>query len=283
MNKATLSNFHTKLYSKSKRTCRAGTLLAKTGETPVRHLNPIQNYLDTGNFWKTLAVILLICISFTQPVLAQEKEKMLRTLTVSGRKVETVPTTLSQVNLGVEVQGKTAQEVQQEAARILSSVVALLKSRNVEKLQTTGIDLNPVYSNNNNNAQRITGYSATNTVNFRVVTDRAATILDEAVKAGATRIDSISFIASDEAIAQAQKHALQKATQDAQQQAEAVLSILGFKQKEVVSIQVNGASAPPPQPLLRATVAKVLTQDVSTPVIGGEQQVEASVTLQISY
>ncbi len=48
------------------------------------------------------------------PVLAQEK--LLRTLTVSGRGVETIPTTLTQVRLGVEVQGKTVQEVQQEAA-----------------------------------------------------------------------------------------------------------------------------------------------------------------------
>jgi len=283
MNKATLSNFHPKLHLKTKRTCRAGILLAKTGVSPVLHLNATQYNLNTGNLWKTLAVILFVCVSVTQPVLAQEKEKMLRTLTVSGRQIEIIPTTLSQINLGVEVQGKTAQEVQQEAARRSSSVVALLKSRNVEKLQTTGIDLSPVYSNNNNNVQRITGYSATNTVSFRVVTDRAGTILDEAVKAGATRIDSISFIASEEAIAQAQKQALQKATQDAQQQAEAVLSTLGLKPKEVVSIQVNGANVPPPQPLLRATAAKLGTQDASTPVIGGEQQVEASVTLQISY
>ncbi len=282
MNKATLSNSHTKLCSKSKITCSAGILLAKISKMSVLRLNTTRNYLNTGNLWNTLAVILLVCVSFTQPVLAQEKETMLRTLTVSGRKVETIPTTLSQVNLGVEVQGKTAQEVQQEAARRSSSVIALLKSLNVEKLQTTGIDLNPVYSNNNN-VQRITGYSATNTVSFRVVTDRAGTILDQAVKAGATRIDSISFIASDQAIAQAQKQALQKATQDAQQQAEAVLSVLGFKPKEVVSIQVNGASVPPPQPILRAKVATLATQDTSTPVIGGEQQVEASVTLQISY
>ena len=61
------------------------------------------------------------------------------------------------------------------------------------------------------------------------------------------------------------------------------MSTLGFKPKEVVSIQVNGASVPPPQPILRAKVAALATQDASTPVIGGEQEVEASVTLQISY
>ncbi len=235
-----------------------------------------------GNFWKTLPLALLLFVTFVQPGLAQEKEKLWRTLTVSGRGMETIPTTLSEVNLGVEVQGKTAQEVQQEAARRSSAVVALLKNRNVDKLQTTGIRLNPVYSYKDN-VQRITGYAATNTVSFRIATDKAGTLLDEAVKAGATQINGINFIATDEAIAVAQKQALKEATQDARQQADAVFNALGFQPKEVVSIKIDNASPPPPPVLYRAETAKLANQDASTPIIGGEQQVEASVTLQISY
>ncbi len=236
---------------------------------------------NAGNFGKTLPFALLICITCAQPGLAQEKEKMSRTLTVTGRGIESIPTTLSLVTLGVEVQAKTAQDVQQDAARRSSAVVALLKSRNVQKLQTTGIRLNPVYSYNNN-VQRITGYAATNTVSFRIANEKAGTLLDEAVKAGATQISSVSFVASDEAIAQAQKQALREATQDAQQQADAVFATLGFKSKEVVSIQVNNANAPTPPPIAYSR-AKLAAQDASTPVVGGEQEVDASVTLQISY
>ena len=236
-----------------------------------------------GKFWLALPLALLVCVSFMQSGLAQEKEKLWRTLTVSGRGMESIPTTLSLVNLGVEIQGKTAQEVQEEAARRSAAVVALLKSLNVEKLQTTGIRLNPVYSYTNN-VQRITGYAASNTVSFRIATDKAGTLLDDAVKAGATQINGISFVATDEAIAAAQKQALKEATQDARAQAEAVFSSLGLNSKEVVSIQVNNASAPPPSPVLMRTESlKQANADVATPVIGGEQQVEASVTLQISY
>lgn len=237
---------------------------------------------NAGNLLKTLPFVLVACISCAQPGLTEEKQKMLRTLTVTGRGMESIPTTLSQVNLGVEVQGKTAQDVQQEAARRSSAVVALLKSRNVDKLQTTGIRLNPVYSYNNN-VQRITGYGATNTVSFRIPTDKAGTLLDEAVKVGATQINSVTFVASDEAIAQAQKQALRKATQEAQQQADAVFASLGFKSKEIVSIQVNNANAPTPPPIAYRSNAKLEAQDASTPVVGGEQEVDASVTLQISY
>ncbi|AFY47261.1 hypothetical protein Nos7524_1381 [Nostoc sp. PCC 7524] len=235
-----------------------------------------------GKLWQTLPLALLICVTFVQPGLAQEKEKVWRTLTVTGRGEESIPTTVAEVSLGVEIQGKTAQEVQQEAARRSAAVVALLKSRNVEKLQTTGIRLNPVYSYTNN-VQRITGYAASNTVSFRIPTEKAGTLLDEAVKAGATQINGIRFVATDEAIAAARQQALKEATQDAQQQASAVFSSLGLQAKEVVSIQVGGATAPPPPMLYRAEAAQIAKVDASTPVIGGEQEVEASVTLQISY
>ncbi|MHC5597233.1 MAG: SIMPL domain-containing protein [Nostoc sp.] len=235
---------------------------------------------SSGNLCKILPLAMLLCATFVLPALAQEKEKLWRTLSVSGRGVETIPTTLAQVSLGVEIQGKTAQEVQQEAARRSSAVVAFLKSKNVDKLQTTGIRLNPVYSYTNN-VQQITGYGANNTVSFRIPTEQAGTLLDDAVKAGATQINGISFVANEQAIAAAQKQALKEATQDAQQQADAVFSALGFKSKEIVSIQVNNATAPPPPMFLRSEAAK--SSDTSTPVIGGEQQVEASVTLQISY
>jgi uncharacterized protein YggE len=233
------------------------------------------------NSWHRQVIPLALGVALiANPVLAQEK--LLRTLTVSGRGVETIPTTLTQVRLGVEVQGKTVQEVQQEVARRSNAVVALLRSRNVEKLETTGISLNPIYSYNNN-VQRLTGYSATNTVSFRLNTEQAGTLLDDAVKAGATRIDGISFVATDSAIATAQQQALRKATQDAQQQASTVLSVLNFTPKEVVSIEVNSANPPqPPQPLFRPEAAAADSRS-STPVVGGEQQVEASVTLQISY
>ncbi|MCP2728953.1 SIMPL domain-containing protein [Limnofasciculus baicalensis] len=212
---------------------------------------------------------------------AMAQERLLRTLTVSGSGVERIATTMSQIQLGVEIQGKTAQEVQEELARRSSAVVELLRSRNVEKLQTTGIQLNPVYSYEDN-VQRLKGYSGTNTVSFRVANERAGSILDEAVKAGATRIDGVSFSASESAISDAQKQALREATQDAQQQADAVLSVLNLSRKDIVNIQINGATPPPPM-LVRLEKNIAAGEVAQTPVIGGEQEVQASVTLQISY
>jgi uncharacterized protein YggE len=102
------------------------------------------------------------------------------------------------------------------------------------------------------------------------------------VKAGATRIEGVSFTASDSAIATAQKQALRQATQDAQQQADAVLSALNLTRKDIVNIQINGATPPPPMPLLERT-SDFSQKAADTPIISGEQEVQASVTLQISY
>lgn len=247
----------------------------------------ISNAIYGWKYWKSIYLALVV-LSMTSiyPVLAQaqtSQELPLRILTVTGKGEEMVPTTLTQVQLGVEVQGKTAAEVQQEAARRSSAVVNLLRSRNVEKLQTTGIRLNPNYSYQNN-VQRLIGYTAANTVSFRIQTERVGNLLDEAVQAGATRIDGISFVAADSILATAQQQALREAVQDAQRQADAVLGVLNLTRQEVVRIQVNGAA--PPQPLFMRTEA--LTRGAvdavpSTPVVGGEQQVEASVTLQIRY
>ncbi|MEB3294652.1 MAG: SIMPL domain-containing protein, partial [Synechococcales bacterium] len=228
----------------------------------------------------TLMTIALPIFPIT-PV-AQAQERTMRTLSVTGRGVETLQTTLTQVRLGVEAQGKTAGEVQAIVAQRSTSVVNFLKGRNVEKLETTGINLSPIYRYDNG-SQTLTGYSASNMVSFRTATNRAGDLMDEAVKAGASRIDGISFSATEEAIAAAQKLALAKATKDAQAQAQAVLSALNFTPKEIVGIQINGAATPPPRPMMEANFKAMRSADATTPVMGGEQQVDATVTLQISY
>ena len=222
----------------------------------------------------TLSVALaFLSLAFAFPATAQEK--MQRSLKVTGEGVETIPTTKTQVELGVEIRGDTAAEVQQQLANRTAAVVKLLRQRDVEQLQTSSIRLNPIYDNRDDR-RRLTGYMGSNTVSFRVDTETAGALLDQAVQAGATRIDSVSFTATKSAIASARKQALQEATQNALQQADTVLSSLNFTRDEIVSIQLNDTGAPP-MPLAEASRAS------QTPVIGGEQKVETSVTLEISY
>ena len=206
-----------------------------------------------------------------------------RTLTVTGQGKEDIPTTLAQIELGVEITTATAAEAQSQVAERSNRVVAFLRSRSVQELQTTGVRLQADYEYSNN--KRTTrGYTGINTVSFRLPTSEVGTVLDQAVAQGATRINGISFMATETAIASAQKVALQRATEDAQSQAQAVLKALNFSAKEVVGITINGAPTPISPRLMTLSQADGLAASAPpTPIVGGEQSITASVTLQISY
>ncbi len=218
--------------------------------------------------------------TLTTPAIAQEAA--MRTLTVTGQGQELVPTTKAQVSLGVEVQGQDAAVVQQQVAERSARVVELLRARNVEKFETTGIRLTPRYRYDNGESNLI-GFTGSNMVSFRVPIEAAGPLLDDAVEAGANQIQNISFVAADAALEAAQQEALRKAVAEAQTQANTVLSALNLGPEEIVSIQINDANAPMPIPMPREAVLAQAESDVNTPVIGGEQTVQARVTLQIRY
>ncbi|MGF1587786.1 MAG: SIMPL domain-containing protein [Pleurocapsa sp.] len=239
--------------------------------------------MNRYTFYQRLGTALFIfgILGFILTRPAISAEELLSTLQVTGQGSQKIPTTLTQIELGVEITGKTAIEVQEQIAQRTSAVVDFLNSRNVEQLQTTGVQLQPTYDYSDNQS-KLSGYIGTNTVSFRLPTDLVGDILDQTVQAGATRINQVSFTATDAAISAAQQESLRKATLDAQALANTVLKTLNLTPKEIVNIQINQASIP--QPMFRqADLANKASAEASTPIIGGEQTIDASVTLQISY
>lgn len=226
-------------------------------------------------------LLTLGCLSLIsmQPVLAQEKT--LKTITVTGQGVERIPATIANIQLGVEIEGQNATQVQEEVAKRSNSLVELLRSRSVSRLQTSGIQLRPNYSYNDNQ-RRLIGYVATNLVTFELPIDKVGNMLDESVKVGATRIDNVNLTATEDAIATAQEKALVKATQSAQKQAQVILQSLNLKAQEIITINVNGANNPNPVIMEKMREGMMATM-ATTPVVAGEQSVTATVTLQIRY
>ena len=211
-------------------------------------------------------------------------EPLVRVLAVTGKGVEKINTTLAQVNLGIQARGEVAAKVQQEVASKSSAVADLLRSRNVKQLKTTGIALRTYYEGTNRD---LMGYIGTNTVSLRVPIDDVSILLDETVKAGASRIDGVNFKATLKAISNAKQEALRKATIDAKTKAEIVLSTLDFTLKEIIKIEVDEARVrefeQSTSSVRRRSSRRMSDESSEIPVFGGESTVNAAVTLQISY
>ena len=232
--------------------------------------------------WGILIACNLLNLTLISSAIAQPES--FRTLIVTGKGTESISTTIARVQLGVEIRSETAAQVQQEIAAKTSAIVELLRSQDVKQLQTTGVRLNPNYapSDRNENQTVITGYTGTNIVSFETSIEQVGDLLDEAVAAGASRVDNISFTATPAAISEAKEEALRKASINAQEQAEVVLETLDLEAKEIVNIKVDRANVDRPQPFNANQFGRAESR-ASTPIIGGEQEVNANVTLQISY
>ena len=234
---------------------------------------------------KHIANLILILSFFIINLLPSSASQLeyARAITVVGNAKQTVTTTIANVSLGVETRSASSQGAQGKLSSQSSQLVKLLKQFNVSKLKTSSINLHPQYNYQNNN-RILNGYMASTNVSFEVPTKDAGLIIDKAVQSGANRVNNISFKASEESIELVRLQTLQQAAQNAQKEAETVLSALGLTMKDIVQVQVNHAS--PPRPIHRAYRKEALAMssaDAITPVEGGEQTISSSVTLTISY
>jgi uncharacterized protein YggE len=171
-------------------------------------------------------------------------------LEVTSKGEVTVPTSISTVELGIQVEAATAAEAQQQVAQQATSVVDVLENLDVEELQTTSVRLFPVYSFEDD-TRELTGFEARNTLSFELPNESAGAAIDAAIEAGANLVQNISFSATDEDLQQARLQALQQAIEQAQIEAETVFNTLDLVAEEIVGIEILsvGASNPISQPL----------------------------------
>ena len=223
-------------------------------------------------------------LGIIDPLTGSTNPNTAQKLEVTGQGKITVPTTLTEVQLGIQIQGKTATEVQEEVAQRSTAVVDVLQKLGAQELQTTSIQLNPVYKNDKDGNQTLSGFSELNTLQFKLPTAQAGGAIDKAIQAGANLIQNISFTASDEALQQARLQVLSEAAKDAQAQANSVFSTLKLTPGKIIDIDINSASNPSPSPLEFNLVAdRAFAAGSTTPLIGGPLTIEASISLDIAY
>lgn len=183
------------------------------------------------------------------------------------------------IRIGVSITRETAAAARTEAASVMAKVIAALKAAGVADadLQTNELSLQPVYDYSvPGAAPRLTGYQMTNVVGVTTrAFDSIATVVDDAVAAGATTIDSIAFRIEDPTKAEDQARELAMA--DAKRRAEALASQAGVRIVGVASVVENTALPTPPI----AYRANALDAGGSTPIQAGSNDV--TVTVSVTY
>jgi uncharacterized protein len=184
------------------------------------------------------------------------------------------------VDLAVETRAQTPKEATTRNAQIMTSVQQRLRGVGLpsEAIQTRGYDLSQEFDYVNGR-QVPRGYTARNTIEARVDTlDRLGDVIDAAVDAGATRVDSIRFDLRDRTMIE--REALKQAVADARARAEAAAAGAGMAISRVVRIEEGARGIEPPRPLqmpLRTMAAQ--TPAAPTPVSPGEIEIRVAVTL----
>ena len=263
--------------------------------------------VNKSNYLIALAIIALVIVSIfaiMRPTMVATSPGNLnqRTITVNGvGTVETAPDE-ALLNLAVNNQATTAAQAASDNANTMSQVIqAILGISSLnpgitkEDITTTDYSLTPVYSQPNNNCytassssqplpiicttatQQLIGYAVRNAIQVTVKDMTSiGRVLDVATQSGANEVNGITFTFTDGTYADLQKQALQKAVQDASNQAQTMASAVGVHITGVVSI----TPAYLYQPYINAKM-NMASSGVSTPIQTGTLQV--TVNVQVVY
>ena len=133
-----------------------------------------------------------------------EEKQSERSISVSGQGTASAKPDLVTLSLGVQATGETAMEALELNSEQMAAVIDELLEAGIdeEDIQTSGINLYPVYDNEqrfgSSEPREIVGYRAQNTVTVTVhEIEMAGEVLDAAVTAGANTVSGIRFGLSD--------------------------------------------------------------------------------------
>lgn len=204
---------------------------------------------------------------------------------VTGVATRSVAADKAVIQLGVSTEGKTAQEAASRNATALTAVLAALEKAGVDRqeISTGYFSVSPRYEYRDQpqgGPPRLVGYNVDNMVTVTTLKlDSSAKIIDQALAAGANRVDSVSFVLSDPRSheSDALAEAVLKARSDAARTAEAA----GVKLVGVRRIVV-GDSAGQPRPFFAkdAFAGRVEAAAAPTQLLPGKIEVRASVTIE---
>ena len=192
------------------------------------------------------------------------------TVTVSGVGIVKAVPDEAQMSFGVETRRPTAQAAVAANADAMRKVINALRQAGAREIATQWVSVYPFTRQDGT----IEGYSASNSVSAVSDVDDAPGLIDAAAEAGANQISGPGLSSSNaEAL---YRQALAKAVADARLRADVLAKAAGRSLGEITTIVEGGAQ---PTPLYREAA---LGGDASTPIVPGQQETSASISVTFS-
>lgn len=203
-------------------------------------------------------------------------------INVSGNGKITVKPDIAYVSIGVQTTATTAAKAQAETAQKMSKLNTLLKSTwsiSQADIQTVQFYVQPNYNYNDKDGQKVTGYTAYHTlqVSYRNL-DKLGQLLDDASKAGANNLGSVSFGIENPQTYQDQ--VMSKAVNDAASKASAIAKAANRTLGDLLSISEQGTSTPPVVLEQAMSTAKSERADAGTSIEPGTVELDATLNVQ---
>ena len=204
------------------------------------------------------------------------------TIAVTGVGTVVTAPDVADLHLGVAFTRPTVKAARADAAAAMTRVLAALKALGIadKDIQTTNVSLQPAYDYSANaNPPRITGYTLSNGVSVTVRDlDKVGDAIDNALAAGATSFDGVSFRVDDPA--KAQQQARTEAVKQARANADTYAAAAGVSITGVASI--SEAIAQTPYPIYYGAAAGgAPSKDVATPIQPGTS--DLTITVSVVY
>jgi uncharacterized protein YggE len=210
-------------------------------------------------------------------------------LTVSAQGKSTRQPDLAVFNAGVTTQGATAGEALAANSTAMTRVVASLKRAGVAErdIQTSNLSISPIYAppvrqpdgSYNQSEQRITGYTANNSVSVRQrKLGDYGKVIDALVAAGANQVNGPSFQLDDDRAAA--DEARVDALKTARARADLYARTAGMRVVRIVSINEGGGYIPPQPVMYRMAEVAAAPPPPPAPIQPGELEVGSNVTVQ---
>ncbi len=234
-----------------------------------------------------LAMLTMAVLSFSafMPVkaAADDNQPTKRTLNIAGTGTVSTSPDIAYVTLGVVTENKDAKVAQQDNAKAMDKVIALIKGSGIKSddIKTTNYSLNPKYDYNQNTGEsKIIGYSVNNSVQVTIKDiTKAGSVIDLAAGSGVNLTSNISFGLSD--YDKIYNDALKKALAAAKLKAESMAAVYGVKLGIPVTINENGGYAPVYNG--PTFVGKADAGEAATPIQAGTMEVKANVSVTYEY